>query len=308
MTAGLAGAMVASTLAGSVPAGAQTAAESARNVRICHGDALPCEVQRQIQEAGDQHLVTVLVTDASGAPVGGVPVELRESGEGRFTTGSDSVVVTTAADGRATAVVTADGLGSSQLWAEMSPPGTAGGFRGPAADDDECEQPAGPSGEPPGNCIAGPIAVDWEVPPDPPECSDGIDNDADGDTDVDDPSCFSEHDPTEATTDPVDERYERTVTLAFSEWSRDRVVVFGRVEVAAAVAECIEGVPVRIHRRSGGGWTRAATVSTSRTGWYVVVLPDLAGRYRATALRHVAVPPDGSYVVCDRAARKAPST
>lgn len=276
---------------------AQTGPASASNVALCHGDPPPCDTYDQYNGGGDEHLVTVLVTDASGAPVADVPVEVREEGVGRFTTGGDAVVVTTASDGTAGAVVTADEAGSSRLTAEISPPGTVSGFRGPAPDDDACERPGG-------NCVSAPLRVDWSVPP-PTECSDGVDNNGDGTVDMEDPFCTSPGDTSEGHADPVtDVRVNRSVMLAFSEWTRDRVVVFGRVtNETAGPSECFAGAPVRILRRSRGRWVPQATVTTSGEGWYVAALRDRAGRYRASALRHESVPPDGSYVVCRRARR-----
>lgn len=303
VAAGTIGAVAATA---SPPALAQAGPESARYVVICHGEAPPCETNEQLNEAGDEHLVTAVVTDRAGSPVADVPVEFREDGVGRFTTGGDSTVVPTDADGLARAVVTADELGESYVWAEIGPPGTPGGFRGPAAGDDECEQPRGPGGEPPGNCLAGPVSVYWEVPPEAPECSDGIDNDADGDTDYpDDPSCIDELYHSEATTDPSDQRVSRKVTLAFSDWRRDRMIVFGRVRRATpGPSECTEGAPVRILRRSRDGrWVPLETVTTGGEGWYVSTLPDRPGRYRASALRFEPGMVEGSYVTCVRAKR-----
>jgi hypothetical protein len=150
--------------------------------------------------------------------------------------------------------------------------------------------------------------VDWHVPPPPPECSDGDDNDVDGYVDAEDPGCASDLDPSEGHGDPVtDVRVLRRVTLAFSDWTRDRVVIFGRVRNdPAGPGECIEAAPVRIFRMSRGASRHVATVSTSRTGWYVVTAPDRPGRYRATALRFEPGMADGSYVTCVRARHDKP--
>lgn len=292
-----AGAGVAGALVAGGAAYAQSGPATARNVVLCHGEAPPCDTYDQYQAGGDEHLVTVLVTDAAGVPVPDVLVEVREEGVGRFTTGGDSVMVTTASDGTATAVVTGDVAGSSRLTAEISPPGTPEGSRGPAPDDDVCEQPGG-------NCVSAPLRVDWSVPP-PTECSDGVDNNSDGTVDMEDPFCTSPDDTSEGHVDPVLEvRVNRKVTLAFGQWTRDRVVVFGRVKNASSgPPECFAGAPVKILRRSGGRWVPQATVTTSREGWYVVTLPDRAGRYRASALRHEPRLPDGSHVVCRRIGR-----
>lgn len=180
------------------------------------------------------------------------------------------------------------------------------GFRGPATDDDECEQPSAPSGDPrAGNCISAPLTVHWHVPPPgDPACSDGIDNDGDGAIDYpDDPSCIDELDDSEITSDPPwDSRSARKVSITFAHGRRGRMVLFGRVAVEGdGPAECSAGVPVRVSRRSGGRWQPRATVTTSREGWYVAVLPDRPGRYRVSALRYEAGLVDDTYWVCTRA-------
>jgi hypothetical protein len=302
-TAAVSSVIAAST--GAVPAVAQGGPQSARRIVICHGRPPPCETAEQLNEAGDEHEVSAVVTDAAGAPVPDVPVAFREEGVGRFTTGADSTVVLTDEAGIAETVVVGDEVGYSYVSAEISPPGTPGGFRTPAAGDDACEQPAGPNGEPAaGNCVAGPLRVYWEVPPPPPECSDGIDNDGDGATDYpDDPSCVDELYDSEATTDPSDTRVLRTVTLGFSEWRADRMVVFGRVRmVTPGPSECTAGAPVRILRRSREGrWVPLRTVTTSGEGWYVLTLPDRPGRYLASALRFEPGMVGDTYVTCVRA-------
>ncbi len=310
----LVGAVAVGALAAVVPgtvssATTQGSPATARNILLCHGDDVgnPCATTLWTTP-GDEETMTALVTDRGGAPVGGVPVEFREDGPATFVPdGTDRVVVVTGADGRASAtVVVVDELAeteSSTIEAEISPVGTPGGFRGPATHDDECEQPSDTDGSPgAGNCVSGPLLANWEVPPPPPECSDGHDNDADGDVDMDDPSCSDELDPTEGTTDPVSGlRAERNVSLRFGEWRRDRMVVFGRVKTPTGPPECIAGVPVRILRRKGGRWVPLAFVTTSREGWYVVVLPDRPGRYRATALRYETFAPVDEHWVCRKA-------
>lgn len=262
-------ALFAALLAGGVAA-AQAGPERARNIVLCHEDPPPCEVSTQTNGGGDEHLVTAVVTDASGAPVAGVPVELREEGVGRFTTGGDSQIVSTDADGEAPAVVTADEPGTSRITAEISPYGTPGGFRGAGASDDECEQPAAAGGTPgPGNCIAGPLQADWTVPP------------------------------------PVtDVRVQRAVTIDFAHSDRGRLVLFGRVRATTAgPGACIAAVPVSIYRRSGGEWGLVETVTTSGEGWYVAALADRPGRYRATAVIHEPGVYDGADTTCESARR-----
>jgi hypothetical protein len=250
---------------------AQDGPERARNLVLCHGESPPpCELDEQWSETYGEHPVTVVVTDAAGGPVADVPVELREQGEGHFTSGDDSVLVTTGAFGQATATLTAEDPGESQVTAEISPFGIPGGFRGAGTADDACEQPAGPGGDPPaGNCTAGPLVLHWEEPP-----------------------------------PVVDVRVARVTTLAFGHSSFERMVVFGRVKLTSGGPhECVEGVPVTIALRSGGKWNRLTTVTTSREGWYVAAIADRPGLYRATATVYSAGFQDDAYAVCRRARR-----
>ncbi|MDQ3982769.1 MAG: hypothetical protein M3271_08850, partial [Actinomycetota bacterium] len=192
--------------------------------------------------------------------------------------------------------------GESVIEAEISPPGTPGSFRGPATHDDECEQPSHPDGFPAaGNCISRPLVAYWEVPPPPALCSDGVDNDGDGYVDVDDPQCAGPWDESEAQDDPpLRVHHDRSISLRFSDWKRDRMVVFGRLTVPDGAAYCAADKSVFIERRRRGRWVSRAVVMTNPEGWYVAVLDDRPGRYRAIAPRRRA-PIDGSHV-CRRTA------
>ena len=291
---GLAGANASQT--GS-PAGA-------RNIQLCHGDEVGagCETTDRWVSAGDEHGVSVYVTDATGAPVAGVPVEIREDGPATFVPdGGDAILVQTGADGVGTATLLAEAGGVSEVVAEISPPGTSGGFRGPATHDDECERPSDTDGSPgAGNCISRPLVVSWEEePPSPAACEDGIDNDADGWTDMEDPDCpFPEHD-SEMIVNHFDVRVPRDVSLRFSDLRRDRLLVFGRVRTTGGgYEECAYAQPVNILKRiSHGRWRAVATVTTTSEGWYLAVLDDRPGGYRATAMR-TETTVEGGYAVC----------
>ncbi|HEV2756131.1 MAG TPA: hypothetical protein VG318_10215 [Actinomycetota bacterium] len=133
-----------------------------RHIRLCHEDAgvtVPCDVAPRATAADLKHVVAVLVTDREGAPLTNVPVELRESGPALFdASGASTVVAYTASDGVARATLRATGPGTSDVVAEISPPGMAGSLRGPGASDDECEQPGG-------RCLSETLTVTWTAPP-----------------------------------------------------------------------------------------------------------------------------------------------
>ena len=61
------------------------------------------------------------------------------------------------------------------------------------------------------------------------------------------------------------------------------LVARGTVNVASGFTACAASVPVKIQRRVAGGWKTVKTTTTSPTGSYRRRIPDMAGRYRATA-------------------------
>lgn len=281
----LSAAVLACAAVGAGTAAAQTSPSAASNVMLCHGDApaVACETADQWNGAGDHHQVAALVTDAEGEPVADAPVTFSEQGVGRFTTGGDEVVTATDAYGVASAVVTGDEPGRSDVFAELSSP--------------ECGQ-AGPTR----SCASGPVTVFWEVPP-PGYCSDGVDNDGDGLTDMDDDGCTGPEDPNEGTGDPLEAHWDRALSLRFGDWRRDRVVLFGRLRaLGGGPQECVAGLPVDLLRRVDGRWVSAGRVTTSAEGWYVAVRRDRPGAYRATAPRRSPTV-DGSYRTTCRRAR-----
>lgn len=306
------------SLVGAVPtaAGAQPAPATARNILLCHGDApaVECYTSEHWEGGGGHHEVAALVTDASGAPVPAVPVAFYEQGVGHFVGNGDAIVVSTDSGGVAVAVVTATEAGGSDVFAEISPPGTPGGFRGTAPDDDECEQPAGPGGTPrAGNCVSRSVSVMWGVPPSP-ACDDKLDNDDDGFIDFpDDPSCSDGNDDSE---DPFDyeffepRRHPRRISMRF----RDRVdhaegglVVFGRIRLEDEdddFRECKQAQPVNIQRRVDDRWETQTSTTTNRRGRYAAVVADKPGPYRAVAARlTILVEATRQAHVCDKTAK-----
>jgi hypothetical protein len=137
------------------------------------------------------------------------------------------------------------------------------------------------------------------------ECDDGVDNNADGLTDMEDPQCSSPEDDSEGHGDPIEAHWNRSVALRFSEWKRDRLVAFGRVALPdGGPRECVAAMPVEIARRVDGDWVEVERTTTNGEGWYVTVLPDRTGRYRAIAPRRRPASDDAG--VCRRATRVKP--
>lgn len=274
------------------------ATPEARNIRLCHGPSPTpqCDTVPHSLEPGDLHTMSVLVTNRSGAPLGGIPVQLRHVGPADFvSTGTDTVLVTTSADGTARATLASEVEGTSTIVAEISPSGTPGGFRGPGAADDECEQPAGAGGAPPaGNCISATLLAFWELhPPTSVDCDDAIDNDGDGFIDFgEDPGCTSEDDGSEEPFNaPVEERrHPRRINMRFRDWvgpGDEGLVIFGRLRLVEdnGLRKCTQQQPVAIQRFVDGEYKTVKTATTNARGRYAGVVFDKPGPYRAVAPR-----------------------
>ena len=296
--------LCAAITTGTTAAAGATAAgpSAARNIGLCAAGDSPCNDGFIATMAGNELELDALVTDAAGTPVADVPVEFREEGPASFTSAGDSIVGITGAGGRATVTLFATEGGPSSVTAEISPPGTAGGFRGPATHDDECERPSEPDGDPgAGNCIAGPLNVHWEEEL-AAECEDGVDNDGDGYVDLEDPQCDDPSD-VEGHGDPIDYWWPRSVAVRFVDPDDRRLVVFGRIEIAeGAPRECYAKVRVTIARKHDGAWQRVARPRTDRGGWYAAVVPDRRGAYRASIRREERLTEQNGFHVCMRGA------
>lgn len=73
--------------------------------------------------------------------------------------------------------------------------------------------------------------------------------------------------------------HNRSVSLAL----RRSLVAKGTVSAEGDYAACFRAVPVKVQRRSGGGWKKVARTTTNRDGSYRARLRDRPGRYRAVA-------------------------
>ena len=138
---------------------------------------------------GSQHQFTAKVTDRLGGPVPGVAVTWSTSGEGT-TVSQES---TTDSGGEARIVITSQVEGTTTVTASITNSSTP----------NQCGQPAGtPSGAPAGNCTTTATKT-WSNEP-ASQCSDGDDNDGDGEIDhPDDPGCTDADDDDETNAAPA---------------------------------------------------------------------------------------------------------
>ncbi|MDQ4145818.1 MAG: Ig-like domain-containing protein, partial [Actinomycetota bacterium] len=149
--------------------------------------------ETDVNRPGTLHEFTATVTDRNGNPVPGVAVTWTISGVGGFVNREG----VTDANGTANATITSNNEGTSTVTvtiANDADPNQAG------TQPSQCTQPAGtPPGATAGNC-ADTATKTWQGDPvDEPECSDGIDNDGDGEIDFpDDEGCESANDDDES--------------------------------------------------------------------------------------------------------------
>ncbi len=286
---------------------------TSRFIQLCHGDVAgtTCETGDQTNVPGDEHEMTVRVTDESGNPVPNVQVQFRETGPGIFTPQGGSIAtIVTDANGLAAVLLTSDVAGTSTVVAEISPESNNGTFRSPSITDD-CEKPAGPNGQPAaGNCISQTLTKLWDETPEPdPECDDGLDNDGDDFIDEEDPGCVDDDSelPVDPPVEPERFRHDRRISIRFNDGTGARnngLVVFGRLR-APNFPDCRSGVPVNVQRRVNGRWMTEKTTNTNRRGRYAVEIFDQASRYRAVARRTEIVDLDLNRVDICRKAIKA---
>ena len=77
----------------------------------------------------------------------------------------------------------------------------------------------------------------------------------------------------------VSKVHSRSVTLSL----KKHLIAQGKVSVADAFAACASSVPVKIQRKTSGGWKTVGSATTSATGTYKKKIKDKEGKYRAKA-------------------------
>ena len=159
--------------------------------RIDCGDAAETSVH------SDNVEIQCLVTDRFGDPIAGEGVTFTTSGTGSIV---GSATDTSDAAGLVTVTVTSTQAGTQTVTATLTDD-LSGAEPGQV---DECDRSANdPSGAPAGDCDDS-VTVTWTNPP--TQCSDGMDNDSDGEVDFPaDRSCTSTSDDSETTSDAIPE-------------------------------------------------------------------------------------------------------
>jgi hypothetical protein len=73
--------------------------------------------------------------------------------------------------------------------------------------------------------------------------------------------------------------HSRSVTLKL----KKHLIAQGSVSVADGFTACAASVPVKIQRKTSGGWKGVGSTTTTATGSYKKKIKDKEGRYRAKA-------------------------
>ncbi len=156
------------------------------------GRTIDCEPEAATTPTDEDHTVTCTVRDSAGQPDPGEEVTFTETGAGTL---ASSPQVTTNTLGQATVTVTSDEAGTQNIT------GTLTNSTQNEPDTDECQKAANdPQGAPAGQC-SDEVTNTWEEVQQP-QCSDGEDNDGDGDIDDADDGCSSPEDDDESDDPP----------------------------------------------------------------------------------------------------------
>lgn len=248
---------------------------------------LDCEPETATNNPGTSHTITCTARDVSGNLVSGVVVNFTESGPGRI---SSSTQDTTDSTGRAEVVVTS----STNETGDQTVTGTVATGQ-PAAT--ECARLAGdPTGAPAGAC-ADSVTKSWQVvtqspppPPPPTQCSDEIDNDGDGEVDLQDAGCIGPQDDTEA---GETEENATTLTIRY-----DRPNFKG--QVASDRKRCQVGRRIILKKVTPGPNRTVGTDTSDRRGNWEIRKRRARGRFYAIARPKRFVDAFGTNVICLR--------
>jgi hypothetical protein len=86
---------------------------------------------------------------------------------------------------------------------------------------------------------------------------------------------------TSATDFTVSKPHSRSVTLGL----KKHLVARGNVSVGDGFTACVANVPVKIQRKTSGGWKSVGSTTTDASGSYKKKIKDKPGKYRAKALK-----------------------
>jgi hypothetical protein len=79
---------------------------------------------------------------------------------------------------------------------------------------------------------------------------------------------------------------------------KKHIVAKGAVNVGDTFTACEAGVPVKIQRKTSGGWKNVGSATTTSTGSYSKKIKDKTGKYRAQVKKFT---PNAGVDVCSKA-------
>jgi hypothetical protein len=247
------------------------ASDTARKTWGYVARAIDCEPETQTVSPGGSAVITCSVTDRLGNPVPNQNATVTEEGPGTFSSPPAGNVYTTDSSGKFEVRVTSatNEEGAETITATLDQATSIDTNGDGINDQKECQRATNePAQGDRASACSDAVQVVWGTPPPRVQCDDGVDNDADGLTDLQDPGCSSSADDDE--TDPQqDKRGPTGVTITYRQGSH----AF-KGTVTNPYRRCRVNRPVVLKRvRPGTDWT----VGRDRT--------DQFGNYKITKRR-----------------------
>jgi Bacterial Ig-like domain (group 1) len=250
---------------------------------------LDCEPETSSHTTGESQVITCTARDRFGSPVSGEVVNFTSTGVGSVS----PTTATTNAQGQATTTATSSAEGTQTVTGTLGDD-TTGAEPGEV---DECDKAAGdPTGAPAGAC-SDDVTVTWTEPP-VTECSDGIDNDGDGQVDFPaDPGCDDAQDDTEVSEGSETIFADSEVTIGYGKGAF-------KGQVTSTDDRCEPQRVVKIKKAKPGKDGNAGSDTTNAQGRYRVSKPNADGRYYARVAKREITLATGDVLVC-RGARSS---
>lgn len=282
------------------PGGADTGNDLADQVEKTWGptgaaSVLDCSPETDSNQTGTGHTITCVATDSQGQTVSGANIDAEATGAGD-PDGGDSQTTpdftcTTGSNGECsfTHSSTATGTTTYRAWIDTDGDQTSDADASEGQDE---QQSPGATAEPDGTDV---VTKTWQ---EAPACSDGVDNDGDGQTDFpDDDGCSSADDTSETGT------FRRASSVSIRHDNRPHVFK-GRVR--SGPARCRRGRQVVVKEvRRGRDATEGRDRTNRRGRWRERHNRFGAGRYYARVTRKTFTNQFGDTIVCrpDRSRR-----
>lgn len=259
------------------------------------GTTISCTPDGQQANPGSTVLVTCNIADATGSPVSGGIVNFTETGPGTIDNFGCQNTNTGTSDANGTCTTTARTASNESGTQTVTGTLTNGNCAGTG-------NPAGPgnpnTGAPANTDCSDTATINWtsqtQTPPSNPECSDGVDNDGDGQTDFpNDPECNNPEDNSEA---DIGGRFNTSLTFRYD---RNGNPPAFKGQVISDRKECTQRRMVKIRRVKKGRDPVVAKDRSNNKGNYVAVKKHIRrGKYYSRTPKVVKTSASGATLVC----------